>query len=99
MENRTSNGDMWFKTELGKRFIRWTAVTNASSQNFIGSDPWASKVRLTSVMCLCLRSARPFCSCWYGQLLLWVIPWDVKKLDSEQENYFHPASLKTGDWM
>ena len=53
-------------TRLGSILIRWTTVRNASSQNFKGIDAPARRARPTSTICLCLRSAEPFCWCAWG---------------------------------
>jgi hypothetical protein len=54
--------------------MRCVAVRKAWSQNLSGMNAVARKARHVSTMCLCLRSATPFCWCACGQDTLWVMP-------------------------
>jgi hypothetical protein len=79
VSNNFSKGVVKWRTLLGVLFMRCTAATKASSQNFKVIEAWTWRERPPSTICRCFQSADPFCWWAWGHETWCVMPTDRKK--------------------
>ncbi|KAJ0919171.1 hypothetical protein HanRHA438_Chr05g0226551 [Helianthus annuus] len=66
---RTCNGVFSFRIWVGRRLIRQVAVTRASGQKTFGTCDSIRRARVISNRMRFFRSATPFCSGGWGQVV------------------------------